>query len=715
MDVGAAGVPQLWGGIECSIVRLQDSWRNQVEETGHLGRLSDLDAIEALGIRTLRYPVLWESVSPDPPGVTDFSWHDARLARLRDLRIEVVAGLLHHGSGPRYTNLLDPDFPELLAQHAENVARRYPWLRLFTPVNEPLTTARFSALYGHWYPHRRNLNDFARAFINQCRAVCLSMRAIREIIPDAQLVQTEDLSKVFSTPLLDYQARYENERRWLTFDLLLGRLDRRHPWFARFNDYGIAESELMAFVEEPCPPDIIGVNHYLTSERFLDHRRDRWPAAMTSSGNGRHRYVDLEAVRVEMPPGATGPEARLRELCERYDVPVAVTEVHHGCSRDEQLRWFAEVWRSATVLAAEGKPLRAVTAWALFGSYDWNSLLMRRDACYEPGAFDVRSPVPRLTAMGRVVRAIAAGGQPNHPVLDTPGWWRRDARLYRPPVVRTASDPTSERPILIDFSCGALGETLAQVCAHRGINHAQLDLGVIDHSDRPSIRQALGLHRPWAVVSAISPSHTEVLDSDKSSFLSAACAERELPLLTFSNDSVFDGRQPRSFVEGDQPAAHGPGVMNARLESLVLAGNARALVVRTSALYGAWDRPGAILGLIRELSSGRPIRLPADVWCSPTYAPDLAHAALDLLTDGETGIWHLANDGQTTWHEFGQRIAAAASLDRNLVLEGARSDCNSAALASIRGKVMPSLTSGLQRFLREFETHLNRAAVDTAA
>ena len=45
----------------------------------------------------------------------------------------------------------------LLAQHAENVARRYPWLEMFTPVNEPLTTARFSGLYGHWYPHRHDV------------------------------------------------------------------------------------------------------------------------------------------------------------------------------------------------------------------------------------------------------------------------------------------------------------------------------------------------------------------------------------------------------------------------------------------------------------------------------------------------------------------------------------------------------------------------------
>ena len=51
------------------------------------------------------------------------------------------------------------------------------------------------------------------------------MRAIREVNPAAQLVQTEDIGKTYSTPALAYQADFENERRWLSFDLLCGRVD----------------------------------------------------------------------------------------------------------------------------------------------------------------------------------------------------------------------------------------------------------------------------------------------------------------------------------------------------------------------------------------------------------------------------------------------------------------------------------------------------------
>jgi len=44
------------GGPECTIVRIGDQFRNEVDETGHLARIEDLDAIAEVGIRTLRYP-----------------------------------------------------------------------------------------------------------------------------------------------------------------------------------------------------------------------------------------------------------------------------------------------------------------------------------------------------------------------------------------------------------------------------------------------------------------------------------------------------------------------------------------------------------------------------------------------------------------------------------------------------------------------------------
>ena len=98
---------RLWGGFECSVVRIGHAWRDQVRETGHHDRgARDLDQVAALGIRTLRYPVLWERVTPGQAGASGWAWHDRQLEVLRQRGIATVAGLLHHGSGPRGTELL---------------------------------------------------------------------------------------------------------------------------------------------------------------------------------------------------------------------------------------------------------------------------------------------------------------------------------------------------------------------------------------------------------------------------------------------------------------------------------------------------------------------------------------------------------------------------------------------------------------------------------
>ncbi len=126
---------EMWGGVECTIVRVGDEFRDQSEETGHSYRRGDIDLIADLGVTTVRYPILWESIAPDSPDQLDFSWTDERLAMLRERGINVIGGLLHHGSGPRYTELLDPDFPKKLADYAARVADRYPWIKMWTPVN----------------------------------------------------------------------------------------------------------------------------------------------------------------------------------------------------------------------------------------------------------------------------------------------------------------------------------------------------------------------------------------------------------------------------------------------------------------------------------------------------------------------------------------------------------------------------------------------------
>lgn len=411
---------ELWGGLECSHVTIEGKIRDQLQQTGHLTRDDDLDRIAGLGIRTLRYPLLWAQAEGDGPTLAD---HARRLARLEALGITPIVGFLHHGSGPGGLLPTDPGFAPRLADFAEAVVRRFPSLYHFTPVNEPVTTARIACLYGQWEPHTRDTPTFLRHVAGYATATAEVMRRIRCLRPDAMLIQTEDVGRVFATDALADQAAYENERRFLGFDLLCGRVGEGHRFWAELTDAGVAVDTLAALAAEPCPPDIIGIDQYLTSDRFLDERLERYPHEPVG-GNGRQAYVDVAAVRVPDLGGEVGLLARLREVKARYGLPIAVTEVHNGCTREEQLRWLMEAWQAATAARQHGIDLRAVTVWSLFGTYDWNSMLRERCGFYESGAFDVRHDPPHPTVIAQAAASLARHGHFDHPLLSRAGWWR---------------------------------------------------------------------------------------------------------------------------------------------------------------------------------------------------------------------------------------------------------------------------------------------------
>ncbi len=85
-------------------------------------------------------------------------------------------------------------------------------------------------------------------------------------------MHTEDGGKTWSTPQLEADRLFREHRRWLGVDLLCGRVDRHHPLFPYLLDNGIPEPDILWFADNPCPPDVLGLNYYLTSDRFLDHR-----------------------------------------------------------------------------------------------------------------------------------------------------------------------------------------------------------------------------------------------------------------------------------------------------------------------------------------------------------------------------------------------------------------------------------------------------------
>jgi dTDP-4-dehydrorhamnose reductase len=85
-------------------------------------------------------------------------------------------------------------------------------------------------------------------------------------------------------------------------------------------------------------------------------------------------------------------------------------------------------------------------------------------------------------------------------------------------------------------------------------------------------------------------------------------------------------------------------------------------VIRTSAFFEPWDQYNFVTIALRTLAAGKPFVAAEDAIVSPTYVPDLVNTTLDLIIDGECGLWHLANPGAITWANLARQAAEMAGL-----------------------------------------------------
>src|SRR5215470_3858023 len=139
-------------GIENSSPTIQQGHVriDEMESCGHFKYWGvDFDKVEELGIRFLRYGIPLHRVYL---GTEKFDWDfsDAALGELRDRRIICIADLCHFGVPDWIGNFQNPDFPELFARYCAAFARRFPWIQLYTPINEMYVCALFSARFGWW-------------------------------------------------------------------------------------------------------------------------------------------------------------------------------------------------------------------------------------------------------------------------------------------------------------------------------------------------------------------------------------------------------------------------------------------------------------------------------------------------------------------------------------------------------------------------------------
>jgi dTDP-4-dehydrorhamnose reductase len=143
-------------------------------------------------------------------------------------------------------------------------------------------------------------------------------------------------------------------------------------------------------------------------------------------------------------------------------------------------------------------------------------------------------------------------------------------------------------------------------------------------------------------------------------------------------------------------------------EVRVLKAHPSALVIRTSAFFGPWDDYNFVTIALRQLSAGQTFVAAEDGVVSPTYVPDLVNVSLDLLIDGECGLWHLANQSAIAWAELARLAASIAGVDASRIEARPTRELGLAAprptysvLGSERGVLLPSLENAMSRYFDE--------------
>jgi beta-glucosidase len=359
-------------GIENSIPTIKNGTVrvDQMVASDHYNRWKDdFDCVQQVGINFLRYgPPLHKCWLA--PGRYDWEFADITLADLKRRDITPIIDLCHFGVPDWVGNFQNGDFPALFATYAAAFAERYPWVQLYTPVNEMFICAIFSAKYGWWNEQMTTDRSFVTALKHIVKANVLAMTEILKRRSDAIFIQSES-SEYFhaDSPAAIGMAEVMNARRFLSLDLNYGRrVDSEMYEYLMEN--GMTREEYHFFLDNRLKQHcILGNDYYMTNEHrvFADGH--------TEASGEVFGYSEIT-----------------RQYHNRYRVPIMHTETNlrEGPTGQEAVQWLWKEWANVLRLRNVGIPTVGFTWYSLTDQVDWDTALREQNGNVNPlGLFDL--------------------------------------------------------------------------------------------------------------------------------------------------------------------------------------------------------------------------------------------------------------------------------------------------------------------------------------
>ncbi|WP_425299190.1 family 1 glycosylhydrolase [Pseudaminobacter soli (ex Zhang et al. 2022)] len=345
----------------------------------------DFELVEELGIHFLRYgPPIYRTLIG--PGKFAWEFADETMAELKRRNIVPIVDLCHFGVPDWIGNFQNPDFAEQFRIYADAFARRFPWVQLYTPVNEMFICAAFSAKHGCWNEQLTTDRAFVTALKHIVKANVLAMRAILEIRPDAIFVQSES-SEYFhaESPDAIKPAEIMNSMRFLSLDLNYGkRVDSE--MYEYLLDNGMTRDEYHFFLtnheRHSC---LLGNDYYISNEHRVSED------GTTRSCGEVFGYNEIT-----------------KQYYDRYRIPVMHTETNldEGPNGTEAVDWLWKEWANVLRVRNDGVPIVGFTWYSLTDQVDWDSgLCFREDHINPRGLFDLDR---KIRAVGKAYKQLIA-------------------------------------------------------------------------------------------------------------------------------------------------------------------------------------------------------------------------------------------------------------------------------------------------------------------
>jgi beta-glucosidase/6-phospho-beta-glucosidase/beta-galactosidase len=347
---------------------------DEMQSCGHYEQWStDFDKVQELGISFLRYgPPLYKTFLG--PSRFDWSFADTAFADLRRRKIIPIVDLCHFGVPDWIGNFQNPDFPELFERYAAAFAQRFPWVQLYTPINEMYICALFSARYGWWNEQLHDERSFVTALKHICKANLLAMKAILARRPDAIFIQSESTEYFHPiSPDAIRAARLRNSERFVTLDLTYA-----HPvdseTYQFLMDNGMTREEYAFFLDQKLRyACIMGNDYYATNEHRVD------PDGVASPAGEIFGYGEITT-----------------QYFERYRLPVMHTETNfaQGPRGDEAVHWLWKQWANLLQARFHRVVIVGFTWYSLTDQIDWDTALRERNHRVCPvGLYDLNRQI----------------------------------------------------------------------------------------------------------------------------------------------------------------------------------------------------------------------------------------------------------------------------------------------------------------------------------